>query len=358
VKARDRLVVAAGAVLLTLALVASASAKVDAHRRHVEIRRPTSRAILSLGEVDGLEVGVIFEEPDHAILLVTTFDQETQAGASTGYGAHFHGSLPGGRLTARFGAIGSISVRFRPDGKGRSGRRAKNCQGRRPRAEDGSFVGRISLRGEDDYFHVSARTASAYLDRTFRLRCDVKRQSPDYPSESLREAVEPGIGFTLGTGGGSLATLEVGAREGGRRVGLRAAHMAGAPPGAEVQAVEFEYQGDMPVGRGAWAPKSPPGTLVTSLPGEHPPTAVLRPAEPFSGEGEYLASSRTSHSWSGDLSVQFPGLLQPLTGPDFYSTLCVVSPLRDPTGCDFVAPDWQVAQPSAGRAGSAPRAGA
>jgi hypothetical protein len=84
-----------------------------------------------------------------------------------------------------------------------------------------------------------------------------------------------------------------------------------------VTALAFEYKGKMPVGRSASAPASPAGTLLTSLPGEHPQTATLRPASPFTGEATYLASSHLSHSWTGDLSVQFPGLLEPLAGPDF-----------------------------------------
>jgi hypothetical protein len=342
VKARGRLV-CAGTIVLALVLAPGAAAKTNAHRRHVEVRPPTSRGALYLGERDGYELGITFARPDLAILFAETLDRETQALASTAYGAHFQGSLTGGKVTARFGAIGSISVRFRPEGKARIGRRGKGCDGPSPRDEGGSFVGRIALRGEGGYFHVAARRAEGSLSRTFRVRCRVKHQSPIYPPPSLVEAVAPGITFFTSSAGGSVALLEAGSREGGRRVGLRAAHMEGGQPGAEVQAVAFEYQGSMPVGRSASVP-SPAGTLLTSLPGEHPATATLKPAAPFSGEAEYLASAPTSHLWSGDLAVQFPGLLQPLAGPSFYSSLCVVSPLRARFGCDFLPPDWQIAE--------------
>jgi hypothetical protein len=161
----------------------------------------------------------------------------------------------------------------------------------------------------------------------------------------LAEAVVPVTSLVFGSGpGGSVAQLQAGERQGNRQVYLRATHMAGAPPGAEVSALAFEYQGKMPVGRSAYASSSPAGTLLTSLPGERPPSATLKPAFPFTGEATYLASSHLSHSWTGDLSVQFPGLLEPLAGPDFYSTLCVVSPLRSRYGCDFLPPDWELAE--------------
>jgi hypothetical protein len=343
VKARVRLV-CAGTILLVLVLVAGASAKTHAHRRHIEVHPPTKRASIYLGERDGYELVATFEEPDNAVLFVDTLDRETQVYTSTAYGAHFHGSLTGGTVSARFGTIGSVAVRFRPEGKPKFGSRGKGCEGPRPRDEEGSFVGHISLRGEGGYFHVAARKVEGYVARTFRVRCRVKRQHHPYPPPSLVEAVAPRIGFSFGSSGGSLALLEAGSSGGGRQVFLRAAHMSGAQPGAEVEAAAFEFQGSMPVGRSASVPQSPAGTLITSLPGEHPATAMLNPAAPFSGKAEYLTSSPTSHLWSGDLAVQFPGLLQPLTGPSFYSSLCVSSPLRDRYGCDFQAPDWQPAE--------------
>jgi hypothetical protein len=64
----------------------------------------------------------------------------------------------------------------------------------------------------------------------------------------------------------------------------------------------------------------------------------LKPPAPFRGEGVYLENSPTSHSWTGDLSVSLPGSDVSLTGPRFKTTLCVVSPLKVPDGCDFLKP--------------------
>ena len=293
-----------------------------------------------LGESDGYGMVLTFEEPDQAILHVDKFEEETESFAVANYGAHFQGSLPFGRLHADFGAVGSISVRFRPDGKGRSLGKEGDCTGRAAREERGGFVGRISLHGEGGYFNFTADRVGGTLDRQFRLRCRVRHRQSFYPPESLREAVVPNMELSSG-GGGSLASLLVGADEGGRKVGMRVDHFARSREGADVQLAELEYQGRMPVGRGAFVGQSPARTFLTTLPGEHPATATLKPPAPFSGEAEYVGTSPVSHSWTGDLAVQLPGQLLPLTGPEFASSLCVARAFGSRWGCDFAPPDWQ-----------------
>jgi hypothetical protein len=325
-----------------LAIPAGASAAPKAHRRHIQVFPASSQAFMYLGEQDGYGIGIVFKEPDQAVLQVFRFEEGSEVDALTNYGAHFHGSLPYGRLRADFGAVGSVSVRFRPGGKVRSGKSKSNCTGRPGRNEDGTFVGRVSLRGEGGYFHVAAKRANGTLDRLFRIRCEVKHRHPYYPPESLRDAVVPGMSIPFGSGtGGSLASLEVGANEARREVGLRVDHYAGQREGANLQLAELEYQGKMPVGRGALIEGSPAGTFLTTLPGEHPATATLKPPAPFSGEAEYVGASPVSHSWTGNLAVQLPGQLLPLTGPEFASSLCIARAFGSRTGCDFALPDWQ-----------------
>ena len=84
------------------------------------------------------------------------------------------------------------------------------------------------------------------------------------------------------------------------------------------------------------------------MPGEHPATATVKASGPFTGKAEYVGTSRLSHEWTGDLAAHFPGLVQPLTGPNIYSSLCVVCTLIDREGCDAVPPDWQGPELSAG----------
>jgi hypothetical protein len=341
VKARGVLL-AAGAVLVALAVPAVASARVAAHRRHIEIQQPTVAADLLLGTHGDYEVGVLFEEPDLATLVVGKFDVSRLAIEKTTYGAHFHGSLLGSRVTADFGAVGSVAVRFRPSGPAKERRPSEGCEGKSSRRESGRWVGQVSLHGEGGYFAIATGSAKGERDRTFRQRCHVKRLRRPPRPESLRERVEPPVGLSLvSILLGNISSLQAVNREGARTVVMRAAHAVGSGPGAEVEAGAFEYQGRMPVGRFVQVLEAPAGSLVTTLPGEHPATATLKPGAPFSGEANYLATSPTTHSWTGSLAVHFPGLTVPLAGSGFYSSLCVVSTLVKPHGCEAQSPSLQ-----------------
>ncbi|MGH2941054.1 MAG: hypothetical protein ACRDPE_23385 [Solirubrobacterales bacterium] len=158
-KAWGRLLAAAGAVLVVLAVPAGASAAPRAHRRHIQVIEPRAGANLLLGTHGGYKVGVVFEEPDVAQLIVSKVDLSRLASTETRYGAHFRGSLRGGHVTADFGKVGSLSVRFRPQGKAREERPLKGCEGRPGWNEPGRWVGRVSLRGEGGYFAVSTGSA-------------------------------------------------------------------------------------------------------------------------------------------------------------------------------------------------------
>lgn len=344
VRARGSLVVAAGVLLLALVFAPGAAARQSPHHRHVEVQPATTQGSVVLEKRGGLSVGVTFAEPHEAVLEVGRVDEKTKAITMTSYGARFQGSLLGGRVRARFGSIGSISLRFRPEGKPGYGRHLfKQCRGARPREEKGSFVGHVSLRGEGGYFHVSTSSAKGELHRTFTQRCHVRQAGSPRRFPSLREAVQPltGLVFLLSALSTNPVMLLADSKEEGRGVLFYAVHQEGAPAGAEFVAMENENQGKMPVGRIVWVPASPAGSLVTTLPGEHPATATLKSVAPFSGKAEYVGTSPTSHEWTGDLAVQFPGLLQPLTGPNFESSLCVVSTLRKPDGCTFSSPNLQ-----------------
>jgi hypothetical protein len=244
--------------------------------------------------------------------------------------------------------VGSVAVRFRPDGTVRERGLPRHCEGPPLRREAGHWIGKIDLHGEDGYFAVSTGAVPGVLERRFRLRCRVAKPLPQQPTVSLRERIEPELGYSLGSLlFGSISSLTAGAKEDGREVVFRATHAIGRGPGAEVEAEAFEYQGRTPVGRFVQILDSPPRSLITSLPGEHPASAVLKPGAPFSGEARYRWVSPTDHSLTGSLAVAFPGLRAPLTGPQFFSTLCVISPLKKPLGCDYESPSWQNGEESA-----------
>jgi hypothetical protein len=267
VKAWGGLLAAAGAVLVMLALPAGASAAPKAHPRHVEVIPPSVAGRVELGKQHGYRVSVAFSEPDVAILTVSRFRGARLSTEETKYGAHLLGSLSAGRVRADFGAVGSIDLRFHRLGPARKVNLLKECDGKVPLEESGRWVGRVSLRGEGGFFAVSAGSAPGAIDRVFRLACPAKHPLPPPEHKSLRDQVEPDIGASLiSVLVGTVSSLEAVESEGGRVVALRAAHASGTGPGAEVEAGEFEYQGQMPVGGpsrssgpgpGLWSPRCP-----------------------------------------------------------------------------------------------------
>jgi hypothetical protein len=328
-----------GAVVLACALVALVlAASVCAKPRHgrVETQQPNLRASAYLGEKDGFIFALSLPSPQVVLFSVGRFsisDRRTFF-ALTSYATHNRGNLGHGRVRATFPGLGRISLRFVPSGKSREGHVQRHCEGRGPVRQEGSFRGTISMRGEGGYFRFSALRAQGETRRSFRLRCR-GHEAEDPPSRSLAHYAMPSV--SLFGPGSTIALLYAAADTGSRFTWVRAAHSAISPLGAEAQVGTFEPGREMAIGRSAYV-QGGAGTLVTSLPGEHPALATLAPPPPFHGEATMTETSSTSHSWAGTLSVSFPGLDLPLAGPDFATSLCVVSPLKTPSGCDLIAP--------------------
>lgn len=248
--------------------------------------------------------------------------------------------LEGGRIRAVFPSLGRVSLRFNPNGKRKLRPPEYGCRGKQQVTEYGTFRGRVSLQGEGGYFDVATRSGDGSLTRMPRALCRSEAGSDlDNDVDPRWEYVGAGFGsFIYSPGDGSTVLLYAGARTPHRTIAIRAAHREAAPVGAEVDVQVLELRHGIAIGRSAFVQSNVPGTLTSSLPGEHPASATLKPSSPLQGEGSFLESSSTSHSWTGDLSVSLPGMDVPLTGPEFETSLCVVSPLKVPAGCDFIRP--------------------
>jgi hypothetical protein len=301
--------------------------------------QPAHMQLISyLGRSGGYEVAFVIPDFGVGILYV---DHITEDGdyVATAYAVRLHGDAGKGHFTARFPGIGEIAVRFQHKGRRRVGHNQRGCKGPLPVREDGFVRGEIKLKGERGYFHVSRRLAGAQLKRTFQLACtsdhasyeDVEVGSPP------RAYLAPSFGIGSFNGHSTTAVLYAFARTEGRYIAMRAAHIQDAPPGAELQAGVLEGDRRMAIAHNAGV-QGEAGTLLTSLPGEHPASATLSPPAPFHGQAEFLENSTHSHGWTGSLGISFPGFDIPLTGHGYYTSLCVISPLKFPQGCDFVKP--------------------
>lgn len=312
-----------------------------AARPATEIQQPNRSALVFLGKGGGYELALLMPNPRVAILYAAQLgDPDSGLNVSqSSYAVRVPaGKLEHGVVRAHFPSMGDVRLRFHPNGKRRVHRRRSHCRGRSAVTEAGTFRGTVSLEGEGGYFQRRLRSAKGSLERSFRLRCRKGYAGETGVGLPLWRYVAPGFGFFYSTGSGTIALLYALYDDGHRYIGIRAAHSEGAPAGAEVQIGALESRRKMAIGRSAYLDGDIAGTLTTSLPGEHPATATLAPPAPFHGEAHYLENSANSHSWTGDLTVSFPGLELPLTGGEFKTSLCVVSPLKVPNGCDFIKP--------------------
>ena len=324
-----------GCVAVSVLAVATGTARGELDRRaNFEVQPANTSAAVDLGQVGPYRIGLLMPSDRVAIFYLYGFKvrkkEKLLASYISVYAVHSERSLTDGLIKARFGSLGSFSLRFQPDGKVRKDRPGRGCEGRSGFVEDGRFVGRATFHGESNYLHFSRAGGKGAITHSFRLRCK-KGEALDPTKGSLRAYVIPGSFFATR---GDIALLYASSREHGRYIGVTAGHKAESPPGANLRVGVIESKGEMAIGRYAYVP-GPAGTLLTSLPGVHPATATLTPPAPFFGEATYQETPGDSPGWAGTLGVNLPGLKLPLTGTNFHVRLCVLSPLKTKDGCDF-----------------------
>ena len=329
-------------VCVALALVGSpAVTSVARAAGETEVQPPNTEVFISFGEKHGYEVSIFMPNPRVVVLYAFKVGEKPSPlyYMQSAYAVRAPvGALERGVIRAPFPSLGSVSLRFDPSGERRVHRAQNDCRGRRRVTESGTFRGSVSFEGEGGYLNLDARSGSGVLERSFRLVCGKGEAKQMDVGAPLWEYAVPVLGFSYSPGRGTVALLNGLAREGCRSIGIRAAHYEGEPPGAEVQLGVLEQRPGMAIGRFAYVQGGFPGTLTTSSPGVHPASATLAPPAPFHGEASYFENSATSHSWTGTLGVSLPGLDLSLVGEQFKTSLCVVSPLKTPAGCDFTKP--------------------
>jgi len=203
--------------------------------------------------------------------------------------------------------MGSVAVHFHP-----SGRTVKedpgHCRGNSAyTVRHGTFAGRIRFTGEDRYVAVNAHRAKGRVRTPRHLRCRGRRPIGSHPrdrsTDRSRSRSQAGIFVEHHT---PTTSTELFA--------LQADHLS------LLLALAEESRGRIAVFR-----------YVLALVGDQILThddaltsATLHPPRPFHGKGIYSAAPDGTKTWSGSLSVAFPGTpRQPLTGAEFVSELNV-----------------------------------
>lgn len=205
-----------------------------------------------------------------------------------------------GTIDTDFGSLGRIDVTFQPSGRRRVTNidlsdKTEHCVGAAKVVRRlGTFTGTISFRGENGYTSVDLTSAPGTVGTSPQRNCTTR------PNGHQGHAPGPSgpRGFLSLQGKGKNLSLFAGFE------------------GGQADFVSFSAQdlpGSVVVTRVAQA-RAAGSSFRVSRGGAR---AALQPPFPFSGSGTYRDPPHGPPTWTGDLSVEFPGLVAPLAGPGF-----------------------------------------
>ncbi len=203
------------------------------------------------------------------------------------------------RIQASFGALGVVSMRFKPSG--RIVRGGGDCSmTNRDRIRYGAFVGTLEFRGEGGYLSTRIHRAKGRLIIAARRACrdDFAAPIPIQADRHPRRTI-----------------LDTGFREGVRAVYFGASSRAQR---TRYSAIAESVEGRVATYRFAYVEASP----LTFVTDNALSFASLSPPYPFSGTGSLQRNPNGSRTWTGSLAVSFPGAPDlPLTGPQYRTRL-------------------------------------
>jgi len=228
--------------------------------------------------------------------------------------------LSSGVLSAEFGAIGSIALRFHPE-EVEWGQHRRGCVGPRPRVERGTYRGTISLRGENGYFQMHRVEAKGKRRRSFQLVCDPAAGIDPAAEAPLATYAAPQLGLNRGT----EAQLTVTAAADDAMLAMKAWESKYGENLEEVAAASLESLPVLAIGRYSYG--AGPLFLRVSEPGSGPLSATLQGVS-------YNADPATPGTWSGELEATFlGGGSRLLNGPGSKTRLCRYSGSGEATEC-------------------------
>lgn len=279
---------------------------------HMSERRSSSESRIDLGTQHGYRLMIVAEGNVVALVALDKRRRpralhsrflDSIAQVATAYVTH--GTVTPSRVEGSFGRFGSVSVRFRPSGR-TSAKRLRHCGGQRGYlTRYGTFAGNVRFTGEDRYVTVRAHRVKGQVRGPRHARCHRRRAG-----RSLARHRSSGS-----RSGKSRATISAERRSptaGTEVLAFQAGDLA------LLLALAEESQGRMAVVR--YALEIASGSVLSH--DDALTSATLAPPLPFHGKGIYEAAPDGTKTWSGSLSVAFPGSPRlPLTGPEFAAEL-------------------------------------
>jgi hypothetical protein len=213
------------------------------------------------------------------------------------------GTVTPHRIAASFGKFGRVDVRFKPAGPPVKSQLQHRCRGADHfTIQRGAFVGSVRFAGEGDYVTAHSHRVQGRVRTPLHLHCAPPRFHAR--AASLQRAIHP-ISF------GSHAFLSASWRHGVDSADLfsfaiREAQLTAAFTEQSLGSVALIHLG---------LAISKPKILTVD---DALTSATLAPPAPFHGKGTYSAAPDGTKTWTGPLSVTFPGAPRwPLTGEQF-----------------------------------------
>lgn len=234
---------------------------------------------------------------------------------SVGYAVHAPLSKDGG-FDARLPGLGRIDVSFDQEKVEKTKFPANEvCGSSRQIVHKGTFRGTISFRAEGGFTVAHATAAPGRVRAPSKQVC--KDLAPEPAPEAPREPKNALLTVAGQSGAAAVTFSAIGYPEsepptssGGIPTVAFAASWSTEKRGVEILARAYRDTVSS-----YYRVPGPVGTLTD---------ATVTPPAPFKGTGSYHVESPTAASWTGDLSIEFPGTVGtvPLTGPGFTASLC------------------------------------
>ena len=226
------------------------------------------------------------------------------ARAATAYVAR--GTGTGNRIAAGFGKFGKVSMRFKESRRRSWAKPNRVCEGS-GRFENrlGTFVGEFTFRGEGGYLSVQTRRAKGQVSEVApRCRAAAGRRAKLATHPTQESFWGPERPYLLSDW----------------RHGVSSARFAAVRDKKTIFFASTEQaHGKFAIFRLALRTATSPQALKVS---NALTSARVSPPAPFSGIGSYRAAPDGTVSWTGPLTVNFPGAPHyPLTGPPFEASV-------------------------------------
>jgi hypothetical protein len=216
------------------------------------------------------------------------------------------GPVAAGRVSARLGARGGVDLRFVPVGRPRAIQPPSWCEGPPSHWQPGYLVGRLAFHGERGYTRARRHRLHAARDTWPPLRCHYA-SGPEYHPDKEARARVGSWSFQHRALSFGAALFHRDARPRARRVEFRASDYDRSGP------VTIDHQVEV----------AAPEADVDFPDGPVSETATVSPPAPFSGSATFTRTHESTFTWTGDLSVTFPGIGPfRLAGPRFGARLC------------------------------------